>query len=156
MAIHLLRHADAGSRPSWHQPDDLRPLSNKGVVQAVNVADALADRPIERIISSRYVRCTQTVQPLADRIGLAVETIAALAEEADISATWELLEEMARGPGDTVLCSHGNVIGSVLDRMRRRGITLIADELTCRKGSVWTVNVDGDELAEAVLTLAHG
>lgn len=156
MAIHLLRHADAGSRPSWHQPDDLRPLSNKGVVQAVNVADALADRPIERILSSRYVRCTQTAQPLADRIGIAVATSAALAEEADLASTWGLLEEMAREPGDTVLCSHGNVIGSMLDRMRRRGVTLIAEELTCKKGSVWTVNVDGDAVAEAVLTLAHG
>lgn len=156
MAIHLLRHADAGSRPSWHQPDDLRPLSNKGIAQAVNVADVLADRPIGRILSSRYVRCTQTAQPLADRIGIAVETSAALAEEADITSTWELLEEVARQTGDTVLCSHGNVIGSVLDRMRRRGIAMVADELTCRKGSVWTINVDGDEVAEAVLTLARG
>jgi hypothetical protein len=40
--------------------------------------------------------------------------------------------------------------------MRRRGITLVADELTCRKGSVWTVNVAGGDVADAVLTLAHG
>lgn len=157
MAIHLLRHAEAGSRPSWHQPDDLRPLTSNGVVQSVNVADVLAGWPIERILSSRYVRCVQTVQPLADRVGLPVESHTALAEEADISATWALLEEVAAtGGGDTVLCSHGNVIGALLDRMRRRGITLVADELTCRKGSVWTVNIAGGDVADAVLTLAHG
>ena len=157
MAIHLLRHAKAGNRPSWHQPDDLRPLTSDGVVQSLNVADVLADRPITRILSSRYVRCIQTVQPLADRMGLAVESHTALAEEASVAAAWTLLEEVAAaGDGDTVLCSHGNVIGAVLDRMRRRGITLVADELTCRKGSVWTVNVDGGDVAHAVLTLAHG
>ena len=158
MAIHLLRHAEAGSRPSWHQPDDLRPLTSNGVVQSVNVADALADRRIGRILSSRYVRCVQTAQPLADRTGLSIEHHAALAEEADISATWTLLEDVAAAGGeeDTVLCSHGNVIGAVLDRMRRRGITLVADELTCRKGSVWTVNVTDGHVADAVLTLASG
>ena len=158
MAIHLLRHAKAGSRPSWHQPDDLRPLTSDGVVQSVNVADALADRPITAIFSSRYVRCIQTVQPLADRVGVAVVSHPALAEEADVRATWSLLEEVAAGDagGDTVLCSHGNVIGAVLDRMRRRGITLVADELTCRKASVWTVNVADGDVADAVLTLAAG
>jgi 8-oxo-dGTP diphosphatase len=157
MAIHLLRHAEAGNRPSWHQPDDLRPLTSNGVVQSVNVADALADRAIGRILSSRYVRCVQTAQPLADRVGLPVESHPALAEEAGIDATWSLLEEVAAAGGsDTVLCSHGNVIGAVLDRMRRRGITLVADELTCRKGSVWTVNVADGDVADAVLTLTHG
>src|SRR3954452_11984698 len=112
MAIHLLRHAEAGNRPSWHQPDDLRPLTSNGVVQSVNVADALDGRPITRILSSRYVRCVQTAQPLADRVGLTVESHAALAEEADVAATWALLEEVAAAgeAGDTVLCSHGNVI----------------------------------------------
>ncbi|MEN3273689.1 MAG: 8-oxo-(d)GTP phosphatase [Actinomycetota bacterium] len=158
MAIHLLRHAEAGSRPSWHQPDDLRPLTSNGVVQSVNVADALAGLPITRILSSRYVRCVQTVQPLADSVGLAVESHTALAEEADVASAWALLEEVAAagGTGDTVLCSHGNVIGALLDRMRRRGITLVADELSCRKGSVWTVNVADGDVADAVLTLAHG
>jgi 8-oxo-dGTP diphosphatase len=103
------------------------------------------------------VRCIQTVQPLADRVGLPVDSHAALAEEADVGATWALIEQVAAAGGDdTVLCSHGNVIGAVLDRMRRRGITLVADELTCRKGSVWTVNVTGGDVADAVLTLAHG
>ena len=155
MAIHLVRHANAGNRPAWHQPDDLRPLTSAGVVQAVTVAELLADRPVDRILSSRYVRCVQTVQPLADRLGLPVETHAALAEEADIAATWELLDGAMSLDGDTVLCSHGNVIGAVLDRLRRRNLTFVADELTCRKGSIWTLDTEGDELARAVLTLAE-
>ena len=155
MAIHLVRHAKAGNRPAWHQPDDLRPLTSAGVVQAMSVAELLGDRPIDRIASSRYVRCVQTVQPLADRLALAVESHPALAEEADVKATWTLLEDAIARGGDTVLCSHGNVIGAVLDRLRRRHATFIADELTCRKGSIWTLELDGDELASAVLTLSE-
>ena len=155
MAIHLVRHAKAGNRPAWHQPDDLRPLTSAGAVQALAVAELLGDRSIVRVASSRYVRCVQTIQPLADRVGVEVETLTALAEEADIGATWSLLEQIAADGRETVLCSHGNVIGAVLDRLRRRGITLIADELTCRKGSVWTVHVEDGELTSAVLTLAQ-
>jgi broad specificity phosphatase PhoE len=154
MAIHLVRHAKAGSRPSWQQPDDLRPLTDGGLVQAATIADRLAPLDIARIVSSRYVRCVQTVQPLADKLDLPVEHHAALAEEADLKQTWSLLEDVATKPGDTVLCSHGNVIPSLLDRLHRRGIDLVADERSCHKGSVWTVEVDGDGgFARAVLTL---
>jgi broad specificity phosphatase PhoE len=158
MAIHLVRHAKAGGRPDWHQPDDLRPLTSAGLVQAATVADTLRGHDIVRIASSRYVRCVQTVQPLADALGLDVEQHAALAEEADIERTWRLLEEAAADArGDTVLCSHGNVIPAVLDRLHRRGIDLVADDATCEKGSVWTVEVtpDGRGFARAVHTLAR-
>jgi 8-oxo-dGTP diphosphatase len=124
MAIHLVRHATAGSRPDWHQPDDLRPLTGSGLVQAATVADTLASRPITRILSSRYVRCVQTVQPLADRVGVEIEAHPALAEETSIEQAWALLESAAASDGDVVLCSHGNVIPVLLERLHRRGIDL--------------------------------
>jgi broad specificity phosphatase PhoE len=156
MAIHLVRHAKAGSRPSWQQPDDLRPLTDGGLVQAGSIADRLAPLDVARIVSSRYVRCVQTVQPLADKLGLVVDLHPALAEEADMKQAWALLEDVAAQPGDTVLCSHGNVIPGLLDRLHRRGIDLVAEERSCHKGSVWTVEVDGDGgFARAVLTLAR-
>ena len=155
MAIHLVRHAKAGSRPSWHEPDDLRPLSDAGLVQAMAIADQLLPCDVSRIVSSRYMRCTQTVQPLADKLGLSVETNPALAEEASLKAAWNLLEEAAASGRDAVLCSHGNILSAVLDRLNRRGVTLVADELSCRKGSIWTVHVDGGEFTDAVLTVAQ-
>ena len=155
MAIHLVRHANAGSRPDWHQPDDLRPLSNAGLVQASKIADSLASVGPTRILSSRYARCTQTVQPLADRLGLAVEVHTALAEEAAFSDTWTLVEALAADDGDTVACSHGNVISPILDRLHRRGIELVADEWTCHMGSVWTLRVDDGRIVQAVHTLTR-
>jgi phosphohistidine phosphatase SixA len=155
MAIHLVRHATAGSRPDWHQPDDLRPLTSGGLVQASTIADALAPFDVERIVSSRYVRCIQTVQALADKLGLPVETHTALAEEAGFDQTWALVEEIAAGGVETVLCSHGNVIPPIIDRLHRRGVELVAEEASCHKGSVWTLELDGERITRAVHTLAR-
>ena len=141
MSLHLVRHGKAGSRPDWGQPDELRPLTGNGRRQALGLADLLAGEPVKRILSSRYVRCVQTVAPLAERLGLEVEQHAALAEEADIESTWSLLEELAGS--DVVACTHGNVIPGVLDRIHRRGGELVADDgWACAKGSVWTLEAD--------------
>lgn len=154
MAIHLVRHAKAGSRPHWRQPDDLRPLSDGGLLQATTIAETLLSRDVARIASSRYLRCVQTVEPLADKLGLEIEIHPALAEEADIDRTWALLEASAASGRETVLCSHGNIIPPLLDRLRRGGLDLVAEDWSCHKGSIWTVEVDGaGAFTRAVLTL---
>lgn len=140
MRLHLVRHAKAGDRSEWDGPDELRPLSRRGAGQADALADLLGDRPVKRILSSRYRRCTETVQPLAARFGLDIETHPALAEEADIASTWALLEELAGT--EAVLCTHGNLVGPVLDRLHRRGVELVTERWTCKKASVWTIEVD--------------
>lgn len=140
--LHLVRHAKAGDRSEWDGPDELRPLSHKGQDQAEALAEVLAEGPVKRILSSRYRRCTQTVEPLARRLGLEVETHPALAEEADAGATWELMEALAGT--EVVLCTHGNLVGPLLDRLHRRGVELVTERWTCKKASVWTVEVGPD------------
>ncbi len=143
-----MRHAKAGDRSDWSGPDELRPLSGKGAGQATALVDLLAHLPVKRILTSRYRRCTQTVEPLAQCLGIDVEIHPALAEEADIGATWELLEELTGA--EAVVCTHGNLIGPVLDRLHRRGVELVSDRWTCKKGSVWSIEVDPDgDLARA-------
>ena len=71
MNVYLIRHAQAGDR--GHGPrDKYRPLSDKGQRRAAELATMLGDAPISRIVSSPATRCTQTVQPLADALGLEV------------------------------------------------------------------------------------
>ncbi|MDP9452035.1 MAG: histidine phosphatase family protein [Actinomycetota bacterium] len=144
MSVHIVRHAKAGDRSDWDGPDELRPLSRKGAGQADALAELLAGAPLKRILTSRYRRCVQTVEPLAERLGLDVETAPALAEEADVAATWALLEELAGT--EAVVCTHGNLVGPLLDRLHRRGVELVTDRWTCKKASTWTVEVgpDGD------------
>jgi broad specificity phosphatase PhoE len=49
-------------------------LSELGVAQGEAVADALADKPITAVYSSPLRRALQTAEPLADRLGLTVQT----------------------------------------------------------------------------------
>ncbi|MEZ5269073.1 MAG: hypothetical protein R2789_11095 [Microthrixaceae bacterium] len=63
-------------------------------------------------------RCIETVEPLAQKLGLAVEVHDALREGADPALTWSLIEDL--GPSTVVMCSHGDVIPEILDRSERR------------------------------------
>lgn len=152
MAVYVVRHARAGTRPATDRPDEERPLTAGGWRQAVQIADTLEHVGIKRILTSRYTRCVETVEPLAARIGVPPEVHPALAEEASLRQTWELLEELVGE--DVVVCSHGNVIGAVLDRVRRRGAEIASPHWTCPKGSVWRLEPDDDLLfGRAVLEL---
>ena len=144
MALVLVRHAKAGSRSAWAQDDDLRPLTRSGERQAEALAERLGDEPIKRVLSSRFVRCVQTVAPLAGRLGVEVEDSPALAEEAAIDDTEALLDELAAT--DAVLCTHGNVLGALLKRLRWRGVELLGDGGSGGggKGSAWRLEAGSD------------
>lgn len=137
-----MRHAKAGDRSEWDGPDELRPLSGKGAGQADALVELLGDDPVKRILTSRYRRCAQTVEPLAAHLELDVEVHPALAEEADPKEMWALVKVLA--DTEAVVCTHGNLVGPLLDRLHRRGVELVTDRWTCKKGSVWTIEVDAD------------
>ena len=59
----LLRHAWAGDSSKWKGDDRHRPLDERGRNQAERLVEKLADQEIERILSSPYDRCVQTVEP---------------------------------------------------------------------------------------------
>ena len=79
---YLVRHAKAGDRSDWSGDDRLRPLTKSGQRQAEALADMLDGEPIDRILSSGYLRCLQTVEPLGARRTLSVEPIKDLEEGA--------------------------------------------------------------------------
>lgn len=143
VAVHLIRHAHAGKRSSWADDDTQRPLSPRGREQAEGLADLLADEPVTRIVSSPYLRCVQTMEPLAARLGLAVEAHPALAEGADPDAATALLDELVASHG--VACSHGDVIPLVLRRLQATG-TEIEGPLLDQKGSTWVLAVEGGRM----------
>jgi phosphohistidine phosphatase SixA len=138
MTLYVIRHAKAG-----RAPDEERPLEEAGQRQAERIAELLADAGVTRILTSRYIRCVQTVTPLAQRLGVELEHHRALAEEAEVDAAWDLLESLAGTGTEAVLCSHGNLINPMLDRVLRRGAE-IQGEWTCRRGSIWCLEPAGD------------
>jgi 8-oxo-(d)GTP phosphatase len=140
-AVLLVRHAKAGSRGEWDGPDHRRPLSKKGKAQAARLAGQLGGRGVTRILSSPYTRCVQTVEPLAARLGLGVEESDALAEGAAEEDVAGLLASLA---GETaVLCTHGDVIPTLLDRLARRDGLRLPPGYPCAKGSTWALHPDG-------------
>jgi 8-oxo-dGTP diphosphatase len=144
MDAFVVRHAKAGSRRRFEGDDTLRPLSRNGRVQANGITDLLAHRDIERILTSPYIRCVQTVEPLAAQLGLPVEADDRLAEGGDWQDALELVEH-ATGP--IALCSHGDVIGDLMHHLAARGVPLDDDRI--EKGSTWLLRVEEGEVVKA-------
>lgn len=137
--LYLLRHAAAGDRIKWEGDDRLRPLTKKGRRQSASVAESLSDAGIERVVTSPYLRCVETVEPLAEAIGAKVEQSDALAEGPDIDAAYNLMDSLVGN--NAVLCSHGDVIPALMNRMMWAGLS-IDSRFYCSKGSIWQVEVD--------------
>jgi 8-oxo-dGTP diphosphatase len=113
MTVVLLRHASAGNRKKWKGDDRLRPLDDRGWEQAHAAAAQLHMLGVRRAVSSPYVRCVQSLQPL----GLPIEEDARLAEGACRKDALELLESL----DDAVACTHGDVVELLLGRPLKKG-----------------------------------
>jgi 8-oxo-dGTP pyrophosphatase MutT (NUDIX family) len=133
---YLVRHGRAGSRSAWTEDDEARPLSKRGRRQAERLVEAFRGVEVRRVISSPFVRCVQTVRPLALDRGLPVETSEALREGAPVSAALALLAEIADTP--SVLCSHGDVIPAVVLHFAELDMR-VEGERDWRKGSFWAL-----------------
>jgi broad specificity phosphatase PhoE len=140
MTVYLVRHAKAVRRADWAGTDRLRPLTAGGHRQAFRLVEHLDDVALARVIASPLLRCRQTVEPLAARRGLALESDPRLTEGGSIDGARELLAEL--GEASAVLCSHGDLIPRLLDRLHEEGL-VIDDELQCEKGSIWVLEEPG-------------
>ena len=125
MIVYLVRHARAGHRETWEGDDDrLRPLDKRGRKQALALVAQLAGRDFSRILSSPYVRCVQSVEPLAAERGLQVEAVDALAEGAGEAAALELF----RGLDSPAVASvHGDLAWELLGETLKKGATAVLD-----------------------------
>lgn len=137
MTLLLVRHAVAVRRRDWSGPDRLRPLAPLGYQQAESLAELLAPFGAERILSSPYLRCVETVRPLATRLALRLETVGELAEGAGTTATG-----LGGLGGTVVLCSHGDVIPELLRALAPKAVPDDGDA-PCAKGSTWVLDVAG-------------
>ena len=150
MRLYLVRHAKAGSRRDFEGDDRERPLSRAGLEQAHGLTVMLGHLPISRIYSSPYVRCTQSVEPLAKKLGLELKLTEVLSEwegpgAPDFSGAVALVE---KAPNNSLMCSHGDVIPAVLDALVRQGLVVKGD-YDMRKGVTWVVERKGGQWRRA-------
>ncbi len=120
----LVRHASAGDRDAWDGDDAERPLDASGRRQAEELVRTLEPYAVARVLSSPFVRCVQTVNPLAVARGLEVETTDVLADGSGPEGVRRLLEELAGSP--LVLCGHAGEIEALFGRTKK-GATRVLD-----------------------------
>jgi phosphohistidine phosphatase SixA len=137
--VYLVRHAHAGKKSAWSGPDLARPLSAQGRGEALGLVDQLAGLPVGRLLSSPAVRCLQTLQPLADRLGLPIEPDDRLGADGPAGDVVELLASPVLD--QAVVCTHGELIGRIFAELEDVGVQL-SDRPHWPKGSTWVLDRD--------------
>lgn len=121
----LFRHATAGHRRPGDDDDHLRPLDERGRRQAEALSAQYAGFGVERVLTSPYVRCRRSVEPLAEALALPVEERAELAEGTTEAETHALIAEVA--DATAVLCTHGDILQLLLGEEPEKGSTWVVD-----------------------------
>jgi phosphohistidine phosphatase SixA len=146
MAAYVVRHAKAGDRDEWTGDDRLRPLTKSGRRQAEALAEALENEPIDKVLSSPYVRCVQTVEPLAAQRNLPIEPRKDLEEGAGGGSVIRL---MRRFKGQNLaLCTHGDVVEELLEQLIAKGLVSRA-RANLEKGSTWVLQEENGTITSA-------
>lgn len=146
-SVYLVRHAKALSRDGWVEPDHLRPLTKAGRRQAEALRTRLGPQPLARLVSSPHVRCVQTLEPLAESSGLAIERCEELAEGSSARGALALVLGLA-SVGEVAACTHGDVLLGALAELRAGRVPL-EGPLECRKASAWVLDVEAGAFRRA-------
>jgi len=144
----VVRHASAGSRSGWVGDDHLRPLDESGYRQAEELVRLLAHFDPSEIVSADFLRCRQTVEPLAEALGLEVRETPIVSEEGYPGHEAEAVELLRSvgGPHHTsVVCSQGDVIPDLLARIATADAVDLPAEPS-KKGSTWALTFQLDRL----------
>jgi 8-oxo-dGTP diphosphatase len=139
VTIYLVRHAKAGERSAWPGDDFQRPLTRRGQLQSDALLTQFDGLHLDRLLSSPYIRCMETLVPLASERMLPVEPVEGLTEGATLEDALTLMRKHTHH--DAVMCSHGDVIPMLLEHYAARGVDL-GEELLCPKGCTWVLDVD--------------
>jgi len=147
----VVRHGTAGRKARYHGDDRLRPLDNWGRAQALCLVPQLLAFGADTVHAADRVRCHQTVEPLAEELGVPIAAEPTLTEEAyaaDPDAAHERILKIAAHGGTPVVCTQGRVIPFVIDWWcRRDGIK--PDKSRNRKGSTWVLSLAGGRVIAA-------
>lgn len=137
--FYVVRHAKAGSRGHWSGDDRMRPLSKKGRQQAEDLVGVLEPFPVSAIFASPYVRCVQTVEPLARAHRLSIKRAASLAEGHGLVGLGEFFTDPKLD--HAVLSTHGDLTWELVEDLVNRHVIKAGDG-GYEKGSTWVVQTE--------------
>lgn len=130
-AVVVVRHAKAVRREEWDGEDADRPLNALGERQAAALVRLLTPWAPDRLVTSPWQRCLDTLLPTARARGLDAELRAELTEAAvkeDPGPAGELMVDLVDSGVNAVVCTHRpvlQIVGGALgalgsDNVRRR------------------------------------
>ncbi|MCW2685410.1 MAG: ADP-ribose pyrophosphatase [Mycobacterium sp.] len=139
----IVRHATAGDKKRYKGDDRLRPLDKHGRAQAECLVGVLLAFGASDVYAADRLRCVQTVEPLAEELGVPVKTEPALTEEEYLEnrkrGRQRVLEIVAQG-GTPVICTQGRVIPDLIEWWcNRDGVR--TNKSQNRKGSTWVLSL---------------
>ena len=141
----LVRHGHAGTKEGWPDDDRLRPLDARGRRQAEHLAQVIVPLGPVTLVSSPYLRCLQTLAPMAARTHLTVEENDALVPDGAAKALPALrLYAHEHGVQPVVLCTHGEVMGEVLQALAREDGLKVGRRTPGPKGCAWVLDFKAD------------
>jgi len=146
----LVRHASAGSRATWHGDDRARPLDDCGRLQADELVRLLAHFDPSLIVSADFLRCRQTVEPLAASLGLTIRDLPELSElgyPGHEDDTVRLVRTLGGSHETVVACSQGEVIPDLLGRLAREDDVDLPNPLAPKKAGTWALTFREERLA---------
>lgn len=147
----VVRHAVAGSKSRYKGDDRARPLDKKGRAQAESLVGLLLAFGATDLYAAPRARCHQTLEPLAEELGVPIGDEPTLTEEAyadDRAAGRERFDDITRSDGTPVICTQGKVIPDLIAWWcDRDGVK--PDKSRNRKGSTWVLSVVDGVLVSA-------
>jgi len=147
----VVRHGTAGRKSRFSGDDTKRPLDKQGRAQAEALVGQLLAFGATNVRAASRVRCQQTVEPLAEELGVPIRDEPTLTEEAYAKSPKRArhrMLEIARQKGTPVICSQGKVIPDLIAWWcDRDGVR--PDRSRNHKGSTWVLSLSDGRLTAA-------
>jgi phosphohistidine phosphatase SixA len=142
-SVLIVRHGTAGSKSRFSGDDKIRPLDKKGRAQAEALVAQLSSFGATDVYAADRVRCHQTVEPLAEELGVTINNEPTLTEEAyadNPKRGRRRVIQIAGSHRTPVICTQGKVIPDLIAWWcERDGIR--PDKSRNRKGSTWVLSL---------------
>ncbi|WIM88227.1 NUDIX hydrolase [Candidatus Mycobacterium wuenschmannii] len=150
-SVLIVRHGTAGSKSRFTGDDKMRPLDKKGRAQAEALVAQLSTFGPTDVFAADRVRCQQTVEPLAEELGVTITNEPALTEEAyadNAKRARRRVLQIVESHRTPVICTQGKVIPDLIAWWcERDGVR--PDKSRNRKGSTWVLSLADGRLIAA-------
>lgn len=131
----VLRHGPAVPRAGWTGKEQDRPLDDRGREVAKLLVPLLDVWAPTRVVSSPWVRCTETVRPYTDAAGVRLRTKGRLSEtghRANPAKVSVLVRKLLSRREPTLVCTHRPVLGTLLGTLAGNAATGVGDDIPRR------------------------